>query len=231
MQRKIHLKGRLLKIADLVPYSDVVADIGCDHGRLCAFLLQNNKVNFAYASDISQISLKKAEQLCDKCLLSDKMAFIVADGLKGLPIQPDTIIIAGMGGELIAQILSNSPEVAKKACNIIMQPMRGIYELRKFLFDNNYHINNDMLCKESGRIYQIISASYVDKNSSMSILPDDFFELGEMMIINKDPLLPEYIERLYREYSKAVQNAKNSETIPNNLIAKLHTISAIKLNL
>lgn len=208
MEKRVHLKGRLLALSNCVENSDLVADIGCDHGRLCVSLLQTGRAKSAIAGDISTPSIKKAETLRDKCGLQDKMQIIVADGLQGINKQPDTIIIAGMGGQLIADILAKGEQIAQKADRIIMQPMRGISELRSFLHENCYHITSDCFCKEGGRIYQLIVAHHENAAQDISLLPKGFYEIGALMIQEKDPLLSEYLQKLKAEYSANVENAR-----------------------
>ena len=210
MEKRVHLKGRLQELSDYAKGSDTVADIGCDHGRLSVSLLQTGAANTVYACDISRDSLEKARALRDKCGLTDKMHICLTDGLHNLPSQPDTVIIAGMGGILISEILSAVPDVAKCAERIIMQPMRTVSQLRKFLHTSGYHITREQLCKDAGRIYQLILAKYVGEMQDFSILPKGFYEFGELMIKNRDPLLPELIMRMRRELSEAKERAEKN---------------------
>lgn len=205
MERRVHLKGRLLAMAQCVNNSRLLADIGSDHGRLCVSLLQSGRAHRAYATDISADSLEKARQLCCKCKLEDRMHFMVTDGLRGFSEQPDTIIIAGMGGQLISEILRDSPDVARAAGRLILQPMRGAGELRKYLHDDGYAVDREFLCRDAGRMYQIICAHYDGCVSKPRKFPNGFYELGEGMLC--DPLLSEYLEALRREASRNVGNA------------------------
>lgn len=207
MEKHVHLKGRLLGILSYVEKSEITADVGCDHGRLSVALLQSGRAKRIYASDISEPSLKKARLLRDKCSLESSMDIRSADGLSGIGEQPDTIIIAGMGGKLIAEILERGEHIAKSASLIIMQPMRGIDELRRFLEEKLYRITTEKLCRESGRIYQIICAEYAGERCGQKRVPAGFYEFGDAML--KDPLLPEYLTRLKNELNRAVLEARN----------------------
>ena len=209
MKKYVHLKGRLLAISDYLDKSLITADVGCDHGRLAVSLLQSEKSQYVYASDISSPSLNKAKELCSLCGLTDRMTVYEADGLTGIPVQPDTVIIAGMGGELIADIMSVSKEICKKSNHLILQPMRGIAELRIFLHDNGYGISRERLVKEAGRIYQIIDVGF-SESVSYRKLPVEYTEVGEYMLKNKDLLIPEYLSRLLKEIQNAIANAGDS---------------------
>ena len=209
MEKYVHLKGRLLAISDYVDKSLITADVGCDHGRLAVSLLQSGKSQYVYASDISSPSLNKAKELCSLCGLTDRMTVYEADGLMGISVQPDTVIIAGMGGELIADIMSASKEICKKSNHLILQPMRGIAELRIYLHDNSYGIIRERLVKEAGRIYQIIDVGFSESVSDRK-LPVEYTEVGEYMLKTKDPLIPEYLSRLLKEIQNAIANAGDS---------------------
>ncbi len=207
MEKYVHLKGRLLEILNCVEKSEITADVGCDHGRLSVALLQSGRTKRIYASDISEPSLKKAKLLRDKCLLEGSMDIRSADGLSGIGEQPDTIIIAGMGGRLITEILERGKHIAQNASLIIMQPMRGISELRCFLEERLYRITTEKLCRESGRMYQIICAEYAGERCEQKCVPAGFYEFGDAMLT--DPLLPEYLMRLKNEFNKAISEAQN----------------------
>ncbi|MBQ2985271.1 MAG: SAM-dependent methyltransferase, partial [Clostridia bacterium] len=127
MKNTVRLRPRLQAAADMITNSEHAADIGCDHGRLSVALLQQGRTMAVTASDISEPSLEKARLLADKCGLSHRMAAVVSDGMSHLsPGAADAIIIAGMGGELIAEILAAALPVARGAKCIVMQPMRGV---------------------------------------------------------------------------------------------------------
>lgn len=152
------LDARLNKIFDLVPNCHTVADIGCDHGHLPAELLLAKKVQYAIAGDISKPSLLKAEKYARLTGLSDKMDTRVGSGLDILsPGEADTVIIAGMGGLLIGEILKSAYEKIDKEF-FILQPMTSVCELREFLIENGFEITDEEMAEEGGKIYNIICA-------------------------------------------------------------------------
>ena len=103
----IHLDKRLQEIANLVDANAIIADIGTDHGYLPIYLVQQNIINKAYACDISYLCLKKAKENITKENLQDKITPVLNDGIKNLSPEIDTIIISGMGGHLISEIIKN----------------------------------------------------------------------------------------------------------------------------
>ncbi|MBQ3131865.1 MAG: SAM-dependent methyltransferase [Clostridia bacterium] len=195
------------------------ADIGCDHGRLSVALLQQGRAKQVTASDISEPSLEKARLLAQKCSLSDKMHTVVSDGISHLSIGcADAIIIAGMGGELIARILSAAPDVAHSTDAIVMQPMRGVEELRRFLRENSFRIVDERLVLDAGRIYQIISAAPGEPGAIPPWFPQDEYSLGYMMFERGDPLLLPLLEQYKAGHMRRLAQAERKGVSPEALL-------------
>ena len=102
-----HLDARLGTIAAMVPRCRAVADIGCDHGLLVAALLEGGRCDYGIAADINPMPLEKARQELTRRGLLAQSECRLTNGLCGIaPVGVDAVVIAGMGGELIADILS-----------------------------------------------------------------------------------------------------------------------------
>ena len=121
-EKSISLDSRLKCIAELIGKCDHYADIGCDHGRLGAFLLQHHWGNEAFLTDISDASLQKARTLIRLLGLDMRAHFLVCDGLEGLETTVDAIVIAGMGGTTIASILEKGKAKIGNARLILQVP-------------------------------------------------------------------------------------------------------------
>lgn len=212
----------------MVSGSKHAADIGCDHGRLSVALLQQGRTGHVTASDISAPSLEKARLLAERCGLSCRMDTLVSDGISHLaPGAADTIIITGMGGELIAHILGSAPETARSAQAIIMQPMRGVEELRRFLRENLFAITDERLVEDSGRIYQIISAAPGGSEAIPGWFPQDEFSLGYSLFEKGDPLLLPLL-RQYREgHVRRLEQARLKGASPEPLLEIINRADAL----
>ena len=176
------LKGRLLAIAKEVPPSKCIADIGTDHGLVPVWLIENGIVQKAIITDISSKSLAKAEGLIKQRGLESKIEARTGDGLK--PIKPgevDTVIMAGMGGMLIRNILTDAPCVAEKVKRFVLQPMTAQSALRKWLVENGYAIVDETLVREDSRFYEIIVATH----GSQRIYNEVYYDIGYMLIKRK----------------------------------------------
>ncbi len=147
------LTPRLKLIADLVE-GKTVADIGTDHAYIPIHLMKNGRCNRVIASDVN----KGPSEIAKNHIKSEGLEIEVRTG-SGLsvlmPGEVQDIIIAGMGGKLICEILEANAEVAKKS-RLILQPMNGQYELRTFLLKEGYNISYEDLALEGFKVYNVI---------------------------------------------------------------------------
>ena len=158
---KIKLDDRLSAVAGLVRNGKRVADIGTDHGYLVAYLVENGVCPGGIAADLRKGPLENARQTVIQQGLSEKIELILSDGLQNIPENScDDIVIAGMGGNLIAEILEKAPWVKSDIINIIAQPMTHAEVLRQYFIDNGFAINTERTATDGKRYYCIISASY-----------------------------------------------------------------------
>ena len=157
-ERRLSLDPRLSMIAEMVGRCECCADIGCDHGRLGAFLLKTGRCARAQLTDISEPSLKKARWLIGRLGLEERMRFCVGDGARALAETPDVAIIAGMGGTTISKILRDGRESLGGA-RLILQPNVGAPEVRAALEEGGWRIDDERIARDGRRCYAIIAAS------------------------------------------------------------------------
>lgn len=205
----ISLNGRLLKIAQMVEKCDVVADIGTDHAYIPIYLLQTGICKKVIATDISKAPLLKAKSNIAEHNLTGEIELRLGEGIK--PIEDDecdVIIIAGMGGLLISEILEASFDKVRKAKSIILQPMYTDEVLREYLLTKGFNIINEVLVRDGGRIYVIMKAAY---DGIKRTEPTIFYHVGQPLFDNLDPLLKAHLERKIRIQAKIVQGLHRSE--------------------
>ncbi|MDO5713556.1 MAG: class I SAM-dependent methyltransferase [Tissierellia bacterium] len=150
-------KNRLECIFSLVPKGGIIADIGTDHGFVPFQLLYENICEKVIATDISKPSLEKSRDLLKEYIYRQRAELRLGDGLKVLePHEVDTLIIAGMGGVLISQLLEESPSITKSIKTFILQPMQGSEELRKYLWSHGFQIIHEEIAIEKNHYYEIM---------------------------------------------------------------------------
>lgn len=130
------------------------ADIGTDHAYIPIELIKSGKCERVIATDIRKGPADTAARHIKKQGLNIEIR--VGSGLSVLkPGETEDIIIAGMGGKLICSILAEHPQTAA-ASTLILQPMNGQYELRKFLRENNYKTAAEDLTVEGFKVYNLL---------------------------------------------------------------------------
>jgi len=154
---KIALDPRLSMIARLVGSCETCADIGCDHGRLGAFLLQQKQCRRVVLTDISAPSLNKARALIGNLGLEDRAAFAVGSGALALAGPVDCAVIAGMGGVTIAGVIREGREKLGNA-RLILQPNVAAPQLRQALSACDYEIYDEHVAQDGRRNYVVICA-------------------------------------------------------------------------
>ncbi len=169
------LDKRLSACAGFVKGS-MVCDVGTDHGYLAAELLLSGKCSHVIASDINEKPLKSAHDTLEKLGLLSNASLILSDGLKNIPLDNITdIVIAGMGAELISNILSCGKNL--HGINLILQPMTHAPYLRKWLAENGFLIKSEKAAAVGKHIYTIINAEYDGSAHSCS---DVFSYIGKL---------------------------------------------------
>ena len=223
------LTDRLLKIASLVTKGKKIADIGTDHGYIPVYLLNKGYIDFAILADVNKGPLENARSEVRHNNLTDKVDLRLGSGIEVLnENEVDEIIIAGMGGILISELLEAKKSVAYNLDKLILQPMQAQGELRKYLLNNGYEILDEVLVKEDFRIYEIIVAKYTSNNT---IIEDEiYYEVGKKLIENKDPLLNEFIDKKIFMYNSILKKleGKTSKDIENKIKISRDKISKLE---
>lgn len=150
------LTDRLEKIAECIECA-TLADIGTDHGYIPIYAVKNGRCERAIACDVNKGPLKSADENIATYGLSDKIETRLSDGLDALRTsEADTIVIAGMGGFLIRDILERGADRIDENTILILQPMVAVPELREYLCTHGYNIYDERLSREGGKFYNIL---------------------------------------------------------------------------
>ncbi|MDR2589445.1 MAG: class I SAM-dependent methyltransferase [Oscillospiraceae bacterium] len=156
----IKLPTRLKTIAEYIDYNSSVLDVGTNHGKLAVYLAQINPERDIIATDISANSLKAALITAKKYNVTENIDFFVTPGLDDIDLTNiNVIVIAGLGGETIAQIISETVWQKNTKIELILQPQSKTDKLCKLLYDKNYHISKIKTIIDNKREYTIIKCS------------------------------------------------------------------------
>ncbi|WP_455951067.1 tRNA (adenine(22)-N(1))-methyltransferase [Eubacterium sp.] len=206
------LSKRLQNVADMVTKGYIVADIGTDHGYVPIYLIKNGIVPKAYAMDINEGPLKIADK--NICLegLQDKITTVLSDGMNEMTSEmAESVVIAGMGGDLITDILNRGKNI-KGIKELVLSPHKRVDIVRKYLLDNNWKITDENMVIDNNKFYTILRAVSEKEESEYD---ETEIMYGRLLLTTKNPVLKKYLEKenkMYEEVLKKVENSKN-ETI------------------
>lgn len=196
----MHLSKRLQMVTNCVTKGNRVADVGCDHAYISIDLIERNVAVSTIALDINQGPLKRAyENICDHGF-SDRITTRLSNGLcEVLPGEVDSIVIAGMGGDLMVRILTESDACVKAAEELILQPQSEVDKVRRYLHRNGFDTAKEDMCIDDGKYYVVIHARNTgktnDKELEETLEEKTYFKYGPMLLKEKNPVLLQYIEK------------------------------------
>lgn len=235
----IKLSDRLQMIADLIENGQTVADVGTDHGFLPIFLWESKISPKVILADISKGSLQKAidnvyMQNYDEDIIKTYFDFRLGDGIQILENREvDAVVIAGMGGVLMTEILGQDLTKTKSMKKFILQPRNGQGKLRWWLLNNGFDITSEKLVREGKFICEIVSAEVTDDKSKLVPLPMDEenplkresedikYELPESILISNGSLAIEFAEKKLNIELNILQKMKKATLINDE---KIHQI-------
>lgn len=225
--QNIRLDCRLAAVASLVRRNSRLADIGTDHGYIPVYLVNEGIINEAVASDINEGPLKNAYNNISLFGLCDKITTVLSNGLESLDENcADDIIIAGMGGILISEILEKCKWIKSKNIRIIAQPMTHAEKVREYFINNGFTIKEEKAVEDTKHTYCIIAAEY---EGVKEIYTDGYIYYGEL-IRNKDVVSVKYLtiirDRLMKRYNALLKcEAENVECNDLfNIISELNDV-------
>lgn len=197
------LDSRLQAVLSLVPAGSILLDIGTDHCKLPAEGLLSGRLAGAFAADVRKGPLSAAEKQLNSLGLAKKVPLFLSDGLKEIPLevlrQVDVTVVAGMGGELMEQIIKNAPAEPPLW---ILQPMSAIYELLEMLAAEGYAVKNAALSRDGDKFYRIFAV----KKEGAPYAPDYF------SMHRGDPLYTDYLLKEEKRMETALKGLRSAKT-------------------
>lgn len=159
--RMFQLDDRLRLCAEMVREGSLLADIGTDHAYLPIWLVAAGKCPGAVAVDVREGPLERARENVVRYHMEEQIRLSLSSGLSALgPEDADDIVIAGMGGELIAEILGAAPWGRDSEKRLILQPMTTAPELRCWLRENGFGILQEKCAVSDGKAYTVLQVAY-----------------------------------------------------------------------
>ena len=204
----MQLSKRLSAVAEFVTPGGCLVDVGTDHGYVPIALLEQQKISSAIAMDVNRGPLERAREHIAQYQMGDYIETRLSDGLKEIGKEEgDTLVIAGMGGPLMEKILTEGEETRKGFRELILQPQSDIPHVRKFLFENGYHIVNEEMVLEEGKFYPLMKAVPGKADREWT---EEELEFGKFLLEKCHPVLRQYLERELRIRKEILERLKDA---------------------
>ena len=217
-------------VAGMVTTGGVLADVGTDHGYIPIALVQRQKITGAIAMDINKGPLARAQENIASARLGDYIQTRLSDGVAALGEgEADSILIAGMGGELVIHILSEGEKVCKAASELILQPQSDIRKVREYLRLHHYKIvDEDMIC-EDGKYYPMMRVVHVESDDAWMKMNEqtkaacDIY--GPLLLRNGNPVLRRFLVRQHRQLTQILQRLQAQTNVSEKIERRIAEVS------
>ena len=194
----VKLDPRLLTIAEMVRKDGKICDVGTDHALLPCYLFEQGAGD-VIASDVNDGPLKAAEATVKLYGAENCVKVMKSDGLRDVP-PCDDVIVAGMGGELIARIVTECA-FTNENTHFILQPMTKAEILRRELYANGFEITEERTAQSAGKVYTVMLAVYTGSRQNID---DRFAFFGK----NNDDIYIESVREKLRKMAKGNERYK-----------------------
>lgn len=211
------LSKRLKAVADMVTKGNIVADIGTDHGYVPIYLVKNNICKKAYAMDINEGPLNMADKNIRLEGLNEQITTILSNGMdKMVDNMADTVVIAGMGGDLIVDILSRGENI-EGIKELVLSPHKRVDLVRKYLTNNNWEIIEEDMVIDAGKYYVVMKA----KKGMSAKYSDVELAYGKYLLENKNKILREFLDKENKKFSNILHTMKENRNDSVSQVEKI----------
>ena len=231
----VRLSKRMNAVASMVTPGYILADIGTDHGYVPIALIQKGKIPKAIAMDIHAGPLMRANEHIAKCQLGEYIQTRLSDGVDALQVgEADSILIAGMGGDLVIRILQNGSAVCRAAKELILQPQSELKRVRKFLREHSYKIVDEDMVLEDGKYYPMMKVIPVEFDNFWKDKQEDIIEpcdmYGPLLIKNGNPILRKFLVRQHKQLEMILEGLENQPDSENIIKRRKEVLEEISIN-
>lgn len=205
---KLPISKRLLCCASMVQPGSRVADIGTDHGYLGIYLLQSGAARHVIACDLRKDPLENARRNAKLFGVDGEMELRLSDGLeKILPDEVDTVVMAGMGGDLIQKILSQCLWRRREGLQFILQPQSAGNVLRRWLCEDGFEIQREEPVQDGHFLYTVMA---IRQGEPAPLTPGTEYA-SPALLASGSPLVGNYLARVENALQETVRGLTNAE--------------------
>ncbi|MDS0524037.1 class I SAM-dependent methyltransferase [Clostridium sp. SHJSY1] len=229
----MELSKRLMFIVNHIDKCDSIIDVGTDHGYIPIYVVKKGLCERAIASDINKEPVKKAKLNVTLENLEDKIEVRLGGGLETVKKgEVESVVVAGMGGNLIRDILENDKEKVLCYKFLILQPAQNPEVLREYLYSNGYEVMQEDLCLDEGIYYELFKVRKSNKIEKIE-LESIFYEISPILLREKHELMNSYLESKREKYERISgfikDDSESANKRRNEIEEKLSYIKKFKL--
>ncbi|CAM2847339.1 class I SAM-dependent methyltransferase [Hathewaya histolytica] len=203
----MELSKRLYAIASFIENVDSIVDIGTDHAYIPIYLIKNDICKFAIAGDINIGPIEKAVKNIKREALDGKIATRLGGGFKVISKgEVQCAIIAGMGGDLIKDIIQCDLEKFKSLDYAVVQPVQNADVFRKYIYEKGFKIIDEQICYEEGKFYEVLKIKYAEDIIQVDPI---YYEVSKFLLDKRDNTVKEYVEYLIKKYEEIASYIKS----------------------
>lgn len=229
--KETQLSKRLQYVADFITPEYILADIGTDHGFVPIYQVKCKGTPKAYAMDINKGPLERADEHIAEAGLKDKIETRLSDGMHKLGRgEAESILIAGMGGELMVKILTEGAHALETAKELILSPHTEADLVRCFIRDSHFVIDREGMVFDAGKYYVVLHARRANRDELqkmyvMDSLCEDnrdyaaagemwksYIRFGKLLIAEKPDVFIEFLNKELNTYRNIVAGIENNKT-------------------
>ncbi len=204
----MQLSKRLMAIADMIPSDATVCDVGTDHAYLPIYLATRGTHPQIIATELSAGPIARAlSHVCEHGM-EHRVELRMGDGLD--PIQPgevDTLVLAGMGGATMVEILNKGKAHLPHIKHLVLQPMGSVGAVRRWLDEAGFYAAAEDLVLEEGKYYEIIHGMPGQESKAAPMR----FIVGPRLLDSFHPLLEPYIRDQIRHWQQIRDNVSQGK--------------------
>jgi tRNA (adenine22-N1)-methyltransferase len=205
------LGDRLSALAAMVPPGSRMADVGTDHAYLPLYLTKIGQIERAVAIDVNPGPFASARDAVLRAGMADRIDVRLGNGLQVVtPKEVDVAVMAGIGGMTMIQIMEENPAVTETLSRLVLQPMVGAPQVRRWLQSNGWRIIDETIVRDEGRLYEIVAAEPGKMEAS------ELLEIGPILWQRRHPLLADLLKQRLNSLYFVLSQMKKSAAAQTN---------------
>ena len=188
----MEVSKRLQAIAEMVSTGGCVADVGCDHAYTSIYMIEKKLASRVIAMDVKTGPLERAKAHVREYHQQDVIDVRLSDGLAALsPGEVDTILISGMGGALMARLLSDYPNITQSVKELVLQPQSELPKFRQHIHKLGFYLDDEEMIVDEGKIYTIIRAKFGHEQTPYT---NEEYLFGRILMRKKSPVWVKFMQ-------------------------------------